>query len=102
MENLDKILESLLFVAGEPVAISDITSKIDASKSEVEKAAKQAMIEEEKRSKAKYKEANISKKMAKTMIGEEKARKQAMIEEEKAKKRAMIENYYFDFEEDVK
>lgn len=40
MENLDKILESLLFVAGEPVAIIDITSKIDVTKAEVEKAAK--------------------------------------------------------------
>ncbi len=40
MENLDKILESLLFVAGEPVAISDITAKLDASKAEIEKSAK--------------------------------------------------------------
>lgn len=40
MENLENILESLLFVAGEAVAIADITSKIDASKSDVEKAVK--------------------------------------------------------------
>lgn len=40
MENLEQILESLLFVAGEAVAISDITAKIDVSKSEIEKTAK--------------------------------------------------------------
>ena len=40
MENLEQILESLLFVAGEPVAISDITAKWDVTKAEVEKAAK--------------------------------------------------------------
>ena len=40
MENLESILESLLFVAGEAVAISDITTKLDASKNEIEKAAK--------------------------------------------------------------
>ena len=40
MENLENILEALLFVAGEPVAISDITAKLDATKSQIEKAAK--------------------------------------------------------------
>ena len=40
MENLDNILESLLFVAGEPVAISDITAKLDVTKNDIEKAAK--------------------------------------------------------------
>ncbi|MBQ8468773.1 MAG: SMC-Scp complex subunit ScpB [Clostridia bacterium] len=40
MENLDNILESLLFVAGEAVAISDITAKLDVTKNEIEKAAK--------------------------------------------------------------
>ena len=40
MENLEQILESLLFVAGEPVAVSDITAKWDVTKAEVEKAAK--------------------------------------------------------------
>ena len=40
MENLDSILESLLFVAGEPVAISDITAKLDCTKAQIEKAAK--------------------------------------------------------------
>lgn len=40
MENLEQILESLLFVAGEPVAISDITAKLDVTKAEIEKFAK--------------------------------------------------------------
>lgn len=40
MENLEQVLESLLFVAGEAVAIADITTKLDVSKAEVEKAAK--------------------------------------------------------------
>lgn len=40
MENLDSILESLLFVAGEPVAIADITAKLDCTKAQIEKAAK--------------------------------------------------------------
>lgn len=40
MENLENILESLLFVAGEPVAISDITDKLDVTKNQVEKAVK--------------------------------------------------------------
>lgn len=40
MENLEQVLESLLFVAGEAIAISDITAKLEATKAEVEKAAK--------------------------------------------------------------
>ena len=40
MENLEQVLESLLFVAGEAIAISDITAKLDATKAEIEKAAK--------------------------------------------------------------
>lgn len=40
MENLEQILESLLFVAGEAVSISDITAKLDVTKSEIEKTAK--------------------------------------------------------------
>ena len=40
MENLEQVLESLLFVAGEPVAISDITAKLDVNKAQVAKAAK--------------------------------------------------------------
>jgi len=40
MEKLDAILESLLFVAGEPVAIADITAKLDVTKAQIEKAAK--------------------------------------------------------------
>ena len=40
MEKLESILESLLFVAGEPVAISDITAKLDCTKAQIEKAAK--------------------------------------------------------------
>ncbi len=41
MENLGSILEGILFVSGEPVAIADITAKIDVTKLQVEKAAKQ-------------------------------------------------------------
>ena len=40
MENLENILESLLFVAGDVIAISDITAKLEVTKAEVEKAAK--------------------------------------------------------------
>lgn len=40
MENLEQILESLLFVAGEAVAISDITAKLSVTKQEIEKTAK--------------------------------------------------------------
>jgi segregation and condensation protein B len=40
MENLENILESLLFVAGEAIAISDITAKLETTKAEVEAAAK--------------------------------------------------------------
>ena len=40
LDNLQEKIESILFVAGEPVDISDICSKIDASKSEVLSAAK--------------------------------------------------------------
>lgn len=35
LDNLEEKIESILFVAGEPVDISDICSKIDASKSEI-------------------------------------------------------------------
>lgn len=31
MENLDKILESILFMAGEPVAMVDIVGKLDVT-----------------------------------------------------------------------
>lgn len=40
MDKLENILESILFVSGEAVAISDITSKIDATKSEIKAAVK--------------------------------------------------------------
>lgn len=40
MENLENILESLLLVSGEAVAISDITDKLEVTKAEVEKTAK--------------------------------------------------------------
>lgn len=39
MENLENILEALLFVAGEPVAISDISAKLDATNAQIKKAA---------------------------------------------------------------
>ena len=38
MDNLENILESILFVNGDAVDISDITSKIDVTKSEINKA----------------------------------------------------------------
>jgi len=40
LDNLEEKIESILFVAGEPVDISDICSKIDAEKSEVLEASK--------------------------------------------------------------
>ena len=40
MENLDQILESLLFVSGEAIAISDITAKLDVTKAQIEASAK--------------------------------------------------------------
>ena len=40
MDNLENILESLLFIAGEPVAISDITAKLEVTKNQIEKSAK--------------------------------------------------------------
>ena len=40
MENLENILESILFASGEAVDISDITSKIDVTKAEINKAVK--------------------------------------------------------------
>ncbi len=41
MENLSKIIEGLLFVAGEPVAFIDICEKLQLEKKEVEEAAKE-------------------------------------------------------------
>lgn len=38
MENLSKIIEGILFVAGEPVSFLDIAEKLEIEKSEVEKA----------------------------------------------------------------
>ena len=38
MENLSEILESILFVAGEPVAASDIITKLDISEKDFKKA----------------------------------------------------------------
>lgn len=38
MENLENIIESILFVAGEAIDIADITSKIDVTKAEIKKA----------------------------------------------------------------
>ena len=38
MENLSKIIEGILFVAGEPVAFMDIAEKLEIEKEEVEKA----------------------------------------------------------------
>ena len=40
LSNLENIVESILFVAGESVDVADICSKIDASKSEIMAAAK--------------------------------------------------------------
>lgn len=40
MENLENVLESILFVSGEAVDINDIVDKLDVSKDEVKKAAK--------------------------------------------------------------
>ena len=39
MENLDKILESILFMAGEPVAMVDIVGKLDITEKELKAAA---------------------------------------------------------------
>ncbi len=39
MENLDKILESILFMAGEPVAMVDIVGKLDVTEKELKAAA---------------------------------------------------------------
>ena len=38
MENLEKIIESVVFVAGEPVLISDLCVKFDVKPKQVEKA----------------------------------------------------------------
>ena len=38
MENLSKIIEGILFVAGEPVSFVDICEKLEIEKEEVEKA----------------------------------------------------------------
>ncbi len=40
MDNLENILESILFVSGDAVDISDITSKIDATKQDIKNAVK--------------------------------------------------------------
>ena len=40
LDNLENIVESILFVAGEAVDVADIASKIDASKAEIMNAAK--------------------------------------------------------------
>ena len=40
MENLSKIIEGILFVAGEPVSFLDISEKLEIEKSEVETAIK--------------------------------------------------------------
>ena len=40
LDNLDSIIESILFVAGEAVDVSDICTKIDATKQEVMAAVK--------------------------------------------------------------
>ena len=37
MENLDNILESILFVSGEAISYADISAKIDATKAELKK-----------------------------------------------------------------
>lgn len=41
MENLSKIIEGILFVAGEPVSFLDISEKLEIEKSEVEEAIKE-------------------------------------------------------------
>ncbi len=41
MENLSKIIEGILFVAGEPVSFLDIAEKLEIEKSEVEEAVKE-------------------------------------------------------------
>ena len=41
MENLSKIIEGILFVAGEPVSFMDIAEKLEIDKSEVETAVKE-------------------------------------------------------------
>jgi len=41
MENLSKIIEGILFVAGEPVSFLDICEKLEVEKEEVEKAVKE-------------------------------------------------------------
>lgn len=41
MENLSKIIEGILFVAGEPVSFLDISEKLEIEKSEVENAIKE-------------------------------------------------------------
>ena len=38
MENLENIIESVVFVAGEPVLISDLCYKFDVKQKEIEKA----------------------------------------------------------------
>ena len=38
MENLENIIESIVFVAGEPIAVSDLCLKFDLKQKEVEKA----------------------------------------------------------------
>ena len=38
MENLSKIIEGILFVAGEPVTFFEISEKLEIEKEEVEKA----------------------------------------------------------------
>ena len=41
MENLSKIIEGILFVAGEPISFLDISEKLEVEKSEVEAAIKE-------------------------------------------------------------
>lgn len=41
MENLSKIIEGILFVAGEPIALMDIAEKLEIEKNEVESAVKE-------------------------------------------------------------
>ena len=38
MENLESVLESVLYVAGEPVMISDLCFKFNVKQKEIEKA----------------------------------------------------------------
>ena len=40
MENLENIIESIVFVAGEPVLISDLCYKFELKQKEVEEAVK--------------------------------------------------------------